>query len=63
MGQKNIIKKLLEGNQRYITVGALHPDQSFEHRFEPAKGQKPTVAILTWADSRVSPEIIFDQGQ
>ena len=62
MGQKNIIKKLLEGNQRYITGGALHPNQSFEHRLELANGQKPIAAILTCADSRVSPEIIFDQG-
>ena len=62
MGQNNTIKKLLEGNQRYITGGALHPNQSFEHRLELAEGQKPIAAILTCADSRVSPEIIFDQG-
>ena len=62
MEHKNILKKLLEGNQRYITGGALHPNQSFEHRIELTKGQKPIAAILTCADSRVSPEIIFDQG-
>ena len=62
MEHKNILKKLLEGNQRYITGGALHPNQSFEHRLELTKGQKPIAAILTCADSRVSPEIIFDQG-
>ena len=62
MGQNNTIKKLLEGNQRYITGGALHPNQSFEHRLKLAEGQKPIAAILTCADSRVSPEIIFDQG-
>jgi len=43
MGQKHIIKELLEGNQRYITGGALHPHQSFEHRLELTKGQKPIV--------------------
>ena len=62
MEHKNVIKKLLEGNQRYITGGALHPNQSFEHRIELTKGQKPIAAILTCADSRVSPEIIIDQG-
>ena len=62
MGQNNTIKKLLEGNKRYITGGALHPNQSLEHRLELAEGQKPIAAILTCADSRVSPEIIFDQG-
>ena len=62
MEKKNIIKTLLEGNQRYITGGALHPNQSFEHRLELAESEKPIAAILTCADSRVSPEIIFDQG-
>ena len=62
MEKKNIIKTLLEGNQRYITGGALHPNQSFEHGLELAESEKPIAAILTCADSRVSPEIIFDQG-
>ncbi len=62
MEKKNIIKTLLEGNQHYITGGALHPNQSFEHRLELAESEKPIAAILTCADSRVSPEIIFDQG-
>ena len=62
MEKKNIIKTLLEGNQRYITGGTLHPNQSFEHRLELVEREKPIEAILTCADSRVSPEIIFDQG-
>lgn len=62
MGKNKTTNKLLEGNQRYITGGALHPNQSLEHRLELANGQKPIAAILTCADSRVSPEIIFDQG-
>ena len=40
----------------------MHPNQSFEHRLELAESEKPIAAILTCADSRVSPEIIFDQG-
>ncbi len=60
--KNNTVNKLLEGNERYIAGGALHPNQSFEHRLKLVDGQKPIAAILTCADSRVSPEIIFDQG-
>ena len=62
MSAKNKINMLLEGNKRYTTGGALHPNQSFDYRIKVAKGEKPIAAILTCADSRVSPEIIFDQG-
>ena len=56
------LQKLLAGNQRYVTNGVLHPDQSPERRTELAKAQAPFAIILTCADSRVSPEIVFDQG-
>lgn len=55
-------QKLLDGNQRFMTNGALHPDQSPERRLEVSKGQKPFAIVLTCADSRLSPEILFDQG-
>jgi len=56
------LQKLLAGNQRFVTNGVLHPDQSPERRAELAKGQTPFAIILTCADSRVSPEVVFDQG-
>lgn len=62
MNAKDILNNLLNGNERYITGGALHPNQSFDYRIKLANGQKPKAAILTCADSRVCPEIIFDQG-
>ncbi len=62
MGGKDVFKNLLEGNERFTTGGSLHPNQSFDYRIKLAGGQKPKAAILTCADSRVSPEIIFDQG-
>jgi len=40
----------------------LHPHQSLTRRGECAKDQKPLVAILSCADSRVPPGVIFDQG-
>lgn len=39
-----------------------HPDQSAARIAETASGQKPFAVVLTCSDSRVSPEIIFDEG-
>jgi len=38
------------------------PGRSAERRKEVAAGQNPFVVILACADSRVAPELIFDQG-
>jgi len=56
------LQKLLAGNLRYVTNAATHPDQTPERRAEVAKGQSPFAIVLTCADSRVSPEVVFDQG-
>jgi carbonic anhydrase len=54
--------KLKEGNARFAKGKPLHPDQSVETRQELSKGQKPFAVIVACSDSRLSPEIIFDQG-
>ncbi len=56
------LKKLMDGNQRYTDEKRSFPDQTLERREQVAKGQKPFAAILACADSRVPPEILFDQG-
>jgi carbonic anhydrase len=56
------LAKLMAGNQRYVSNGLAHPNQSADRRGEVAKGQKPFAVILGCADSRVGPEIVFDQG-
>jgi carbonic anhydrase len=48
---------LLEGNQRYVTDRVQHPN----HR-PSSSPQHPLAVILSCSDSRVPPEIIFDQG-
>lgn len=55
-------KKLEEGNARYTASKAQHAHQDAARRTETAKGQKPFAAVLACADSRVGPEIVFDQG-
>jgi carbonic anhydrase len=56
------VRRLAEGNERFATNAVVHPDQSSEHRQELTQGQAPFAIILTCSDSRVSPELLFDQG-
>jgi len=56
------LKKLIDGNDRYVAGNLIHQNQNSQRRIEVAKKQKPFAIILTCSDSRVPPEIIFDQG-
>jgi len=56
------ISKLKEGNARYTSGNLQHPGQTTERRTELAKTQHPFAAILCCSDSRVPPEVVFDQG-
>jgi carbonic anhydrase len=56
------LKNLFDGNARYVLSRAIHPDQTTARRIEVAAGQHPFAVILGCADSRVPPELIFDQG-
>jgi carbonic anhydrase len=55
-------KKLEDGNARYAANKPEHGHQDAARRAELAKGQKPFAIIFGCADSRTSPEILFDQG-
>ncbi len=56
------IAKLKEGNGRYTSGNLQHPGQTTERRAELTKNQHPFVTIVSCSDSRVPPEIVFDQG-
>jgi carbonic anhydrase len=56
------LKRLMEGNQRFVSNRKKHPNQDIVRLKEVAAGQKPFAAILGCADSRVPSEILFDQG-
>lgn len=53
---------LKAGNARYQSDYQIHPHQTESHRVAISAGQHPFAQILTCSDSRVSPEIVFDQG-
>jgi carbonic anhydrase len=52
---------LMEGNARYVS-GKLNERDFSAGRAARAKGQAPYAAILGCADSRVAPELAFDEG-
>ena len=56
------LKKLIKGNERFVELKEQHPDSDKQRRKEMLKGQHPFVVILSCSDSRVPPELIFDQG-
>lgn len=56
------LKKLQDGNKRFVSMKMKHPDLSKKRRKAMLEGQHPFVAILSCSDSRVPPELIFDQG-
>ena len=56
------IDTLMAGNRRYVFARQTHPNQMPERRAELMDGQHPFAVILGCADSRVPPEVIFDQG-
>ncbi|WEV76535.1 carbonic anhydrase [Bifidobacterium sp. ESL0800] len=53
---------MLQGNSRFASGQAEHPWQDLETRESLIDGQHPDAAVLSCSDSRVPPEIIFDQG-
>ena len=59
---KKALKKLIQGNERFINSKSEHPDEDLKRRKEALKGQHPFAVILSCSDSRVPLEIIFDQG-
>jgi len=56
------LSRLTAGNLRYTQGMPIHPNQSAERQAEVAQGQHPWAAILGCVDSRVPPELVFDQG-
>src|SRR5438874_152949 len=55
------LKRLMEGNGRYAANTPNERDFS-SGRAARVQGQYPIASILSCSDSRVSPELAFDQG-
>lgn len=61
-GADAALELLHQGNQRFASSQMKHPDQGPETRLRVSKAQKPFAVVLSCSDSRLPPEVIFDQG-
>jgi carbonic anhydrase len=59
---KDALKKLIDGNQRFLKNESIHPNRCQEARLKLLDGQNPFAVIISCSDSRVPTEIIFDAG-
>jgi carbonic anhydrase len=57
-----VLARLIEGNKRFIKGDLAHPGRRPEDFAPLAEGQAPLAIIIGCADSRVAPELVFDQG-
>ena len=56
------LTELKQGNARFVEARMIHPDQNPETRLSVSKSQAPFAIVLSCSDSRLPPEVIFDQG-
>ncbi|MEU3059705.1 carbonic anhydrase [Streptomyces subrutilus] len=59
---EDALRELLAGNRRWRTNDGQHPDESPSVRQTLVSGQHPFAVVLGCVDSRVPPELVFDQG-
>jgi len=62
MSADQALELLRTGNERFVAQKRIFPNQSTERRSQLVLGQQPFAVVLGCSDSRVPPEIIFDQG-
>ena len=62
MTSEEALARLLEGNERFAAGRPEAPRRDERRRREQAEGQTPFAVVLACSDSRVPPEIVFDQG-
>lgn len=57
-----VLQVLRAGNRRYCAGKPEHPNQALDRRSDQAEHQSPFALIHGCVDSRVTPELLFDQG-
>jgi len=59
---KQAMARLAAGNRRFVKARLRHPRRDGARRAGLAEGQAPFAVVLGCADSRVPPEVIYDEG-
>lgn len=59
---KTALENIMAGNARFASVHSIHPDESAKRSKEVAEDQHPFAVVIACSDSRVSPELVFDEG-
>lgn len=62
ISHQTALELLQDGNARYVADTTRRPNATRRRRLETGDGQWPFAIVLTCADSRVTPELVFDQG-
>lgn len=63
MNAERALRRLIYGNERYVRENFAVFNVGVERREELAgEGQFPIAVVVSCSDSRVPPEIVFDQG-
>ncbi len=56
------LQRLMAGNRRFVEGVPVHQGRDSVRRAAEAESQSPFAIILGCADSRVTPEVLFDEG-
>jgi len=56
------LSRLVAGNERFVAAKSSHPHQDAARRHDLAGSQHPFAVVLSCSDSRLPPELVFDQG-
>ena len=62
IGPDEALAKLEAGNRRFAAGQSEHPHEATSYRQQLVSGQRPFATILGCSDSRVPPDLLFDQG-
>lgn len=62
VGYREGLRRLQAGNARFVAGHPQHPHEAASWRNDLEQGQHPFAVVLGCSDSRVPPELIFDQG-
>lgn len=58
----SVLAELKTGNKHHVAHRYQHPHETLDRQRQLVSGQHPHAEVLSCSDSRVPPEIVFDQG-